>query len=106
MRPKTNRGPAKVRTKPQPRSLAVSLRGLRNGNDLARLMAALISDTLDGAVSSNVGGVVVAAASRLLKVNEMRLKYGEVSGGKRLDLVLVAGEGEPEEKPRPKRKAA
>jgi len=40
-------------------------------------MSALMSDLIEGAVTPNVSNAVVNAGGKLLKVVELRLKYGK-----------------------------
>lgn len=40
-------------------------------------MGALIGDLLDGSVDATVGNAVVNAGGKMLKVVELRLKYGQ-----------------------------
>jgi hypothetical protein len=76
-------------TKP-PRSLAIAARGIKIGQDYAKLMSALMCDLIEGRVTPNVGNATCNAGGKLLKVIEMEYKYGtkgEGGSGKTLRLV-------------------
>ena len=74
----------------QPRSLAISERGIRTGGDFATLMSALMSDIIGGRVSPQVGNAACNAGGKLLKIVEMQYQYGKQihpGGGRELSLV-------------------
>jgi len=64
-----------------PRSLAVATKGVKTGEDFARLMSALMSDLIEGRVTPNVGNATCNAGGKLLKVVEMQYKYGTKGPG-------------------------
>ena len=61
---------------PNPRSLAVSAKGVETGEDFARLMSALMSDVIEGRITPDISNAAVNAGGKLLKVIEMQYKYG------------------------------
>lgn len=64
----------------QPRSLAISERGIKTGADFASLMSSLMVDIISGRVTPAVGNAACNAGGKLLKVVEMQYKYGTQSG--------------------------
>ena len=73
-----------------PRSLVLAAAGVKSASDFAQMMSALMSDLLEGRVTPNTGNAVVNAGGKLLKVVEMRLKYGVTTVvGKQKALELV-----------------
>lgn len=60
----------------QPRSLNIAARGIVTADDMAQLMSALMSDLIEGRISPMVGNATCNASGKLLKVVEMRFKYG------------------------------
>jgi hypothetical protein len=74
----------------EPRSLAISERGIRTGGDFASLMSALMSDIIGGRVTPQVGNAACNAGGKLLKIVEMQYQYGKqrgVNGDRELSLV-------------------
>lgn len=67
---KTERGKA------IPQSLSVANAGVKTGTDFANLMSNLMSDLISGRVTPQVGNAVCNAGGKLLKVVEMKHKYG------------------------------
>lgn len=68
-----------------PRSGDVAKSGITTGADFANLMSALMSDLIEGRVSPNIGNATCKAASQLLRVVELQMKYGtEGKNGKRV----------------------
>lgn len=63
------------------------------------MMAALMSDLLDGRVTPNVGNATCNAGGKLLKVVEMQFKYGTQGPGQHKTLTLAIEQ--PEQKPEP-----
>lgn len=59
-----------------PRSLAIAQRGVETSGDFTQLMSALMGDLLEGSIDASVGNAVVNAGGKMLKVVELRLKYG------------------------------
>jgi hypothetical protein len=76
----------------EPRSLAISERGINTGSDFSSLMSSLMSDIIAGRVTPGVGNAVCNAGGKLLKVVEMQYRYGTQSGnqGERV-LMLTPG---------------
>lgn len=66
--------------KAEPRSLAISERGIRTGSDFANLMSAMMGDIISGRVTPAVGNAACNAGGKLLKIVEMQQKYGTQSG--------------------------
>lgn len=64
-----------------PRSLALAARGVHTGADFASLMAALMSDTIEGRIAPGVSNAVCNAGAKLLKVVEMQFRYGRKVDG-------------------------
>lgn len=74
----------------QPRSLAMFDRGIRNGNDFASLMVALMGDIIAGRITPKVGNAACNAGGKLLKVVEMQHQYGKQGApGTARELTLV-----------------
>ena len=73
-----------------PRSLAIAQGGIKTDRDFSALMSALMSDLIDGSVTPGVGNATVNAGGKLLKVVEMRLKYGTQHGESEKLLQLTA----------------
>lgn len=61
---------------PQARSSALAAEGVATGTQFANLMAALMSDVIEGRISPVVSNAAVSAGRNLLKVVEMEYKYG------------------------------
>ena len=88
---KSKRG-AKVDTKPD--SLAIADGGIKTGTDFANLMSTLMSDLIAGRVTPQIGNAVCNAGGKLLKIVEMKHKYGKPRS-ERLnepDLTLATGD--------------
>jgi hypothetical protein len=64
------------------RSVEIGSQGVKTAADFAALMSALMSDLLSGRVTPQTGNAVVNAGGKLLKVVEMRLKYGTAKSAK------------------------
>lgn len=79
--------PAKIGS---PRSLAIAKSGIATDRDFSALMSAIMSDLIEGTVTPSVGNATVNAGGKLLKVVEMRLKYGTQDGGEEKLLRLTA----------------
>jgi hypothetical protein len=73
-----------------PRSLEIARKGINTDRDFSSLMSAIMSDLIDGAVTPSVGNATVNAGGKLLKVVEMRLKYGTQHGDNEKLLRLTA----------------
>lgn len=72
----------------EPRSLAISERGISTGSDFAGLMSALMGDIISGRVTPAVGNAACNAGGKLLKIVEMQYRYGTQSGAQN-DRVLT-----------------
>lgn len=59
-----------------PRSIAIGAAGVSTGEDFAKLMSALMSDVLEGRISTDVANAACNAGGKLLKVVEMQYRYG------------------------------
>lgn len=73
-----------------PRSLAISQRGIRTGDDFANLMSALMSDVIEGALNPVVVNAAVNAGGKLLKVVEMEHRYGPRGHSERPQTMTLA----------------
>ena len=82
----------------EPRSLAVSSRGIKTGSDFANLMSCLMSDIIDGRVTPAVGNAACNAGGKLLKVVEMQYKYGTQGKGQSEKVLMLAPEAKMEAK--------
>ena len=60
-----------------PQTVEIAKAGIRTGQDFANLMAALMSDVLEGRVSPVVANAACNAGGKLLKVVEMQYRYGK-----------------------------
>jgi hypothetical protein len=67
-------------TSTSPRSLPIAKKGITTDRDFSALMSAIMSDLIEGTVTPSVGNATVNAGGKLLKVVEMRLKYGTQHG--------------------------
>ena len=63
------------RRKP-PRSLEIAQRGIYSDKDFAQCMSALMSDLIEERLTPGVGNAVVNAGGKLLKLVELRNRYG------------------------------
>lgn len=88
----TANGKALSRKAGKPRSLPVSERGIRTGQDFAHLMSALMGDIISGRVAPAVGNAACNAGGKLLKVVEMQYKYGTQSGDQGARTLMLAPE--------------
>ena len=80
---------AKVSKGKTARSLALAHGGITSGVDFARVMSALMSDVLEGAVTPEIANATVNAGGKLLKVVEMQYKYAPPKFGEQPVLVLA-----------------
>jgi len=71
------------------RSLALAHDGITSGVDFARVMSALMSDVLEGAVTPEIANATVNAGGKLLKVVEMQYKYAPPKLGEQPQLLLA-----------------
>ena len=62
------------------RSLAIASEGVANDRQFAQLMSAIMSDLIDGSIDPKTSNAVCNAAGKLLKVVEMRHRYGKPGG--------------------------
>lgn len=74
-----------------PQSLAVANNGVKTGSDFANLMSNLMSDLISGKITPQVGNAVCNAGGKLLKIVEMKHKYGTAGEEKQPDLTLATG---------------
>lgn len=84
---------AAVAANPKSRSLAIAASGVRTSREFARLMSALMSDVIEGAVTPATANAAVNAGGKLLKAVELQLRYGRANGeggDKILDLTAGA----------------
>lgn len=68
-----------------PLSTEIARRGIKTDGDFAAVFTALIGDTLSGAINPNVCNAACNSAGKLLKMFELRHKYGGTAGSVRLD---------------------
>lgn len=59
-----------------PRSFAIGAAGVQTGEDFAQFMSALMSDVIEGRISTDVANAACNAGGKLLKVVEMQYRYG------------------------------
>lgn len=76
----------------EPRSLAISERGIRTGAQFAGLMSAMMGDIISGRVTPAVGNAACNAGGKLLKVVEMQYKFGTQSGNQGDKTLILANE--------------
>ena len=69
--------------------------GVTTGVDFARLMSAMMSDVIEGAITPDIANAACNAGGKLLKVVEMQYKYAPPKVGEQPELVLAPKE-EPE----------
>ena len=58
------------------RSANIAARGITNEHQFASLMSAMMSDAISSALTPGVINATCNAAGKLLKITELRLKYG------------------------------
>lgn len=80
------------KTPSEPRSLAISEKGIATGSQFAALMSALMGDIVSGRVTPAVGNATCNAGGKLLKVVEMQYKYGTQSGNQGDRILTLAPE--------------
>jgi len=74
----------------QPRCIKIAQRGVRTGGDFASLMAALMSDVIEGRVSAQTANAACNAGGKLLKIVDMQIKYATKNGaGRERELNLL-----------------
>lgn len=78
----------------RPQSLAIAKSGIKTGTDFANLMSTLMSDLISGRITPQTGNAVCNAGGKLLKIVEMKHKYGKTSSEQQQqpDLMLAMGE--------------
>lgn len=81
-------------SKKVPQSLQIAGKGVKTGTDSANLMSCLMSDLISGKVTPQIGNAVCNAGGKLLKVVEMKQKYGVTpsSTAEQPDLQLATGD--------------
>lgn len=84
-------GNAPVAPYQEPRSLAISSRGVKTGEDFANLMSAMMSDVIDGRINPAVANAACNAGGKLLKAVEMQYRYGKQSEQREPTLTLAPG---------------
>lgn len=75
----------------EPRCITHSRKGIKTGDDFANYMSALMSDLVEGRITPSVGNAACNAGGKLLKVVEMKYKYGtqgEGAGNKSITLAI------------------
>lgn len=88
----SKKGTDKSKTVPQ--SLQIANTGVKTGTDFANLMSNLMSDLIAGRVTPQIGNAVCNAGGKLLKIVEMRHKYGVTPTSEQPsqpDLTLASG---------------
>jgi hypothetical protein len=76
-----------------PRSLSITGRGVRSGEDFADLMSALMGDVIEGSISPNVANAACNAGRQLLRITEMQYRWGRPGNESRPTLTLAPGRG-------------
>ena len=74
------------------RSVAIARRGIQTGQDFANYMSALMADVVEGKITPQVANAGCNAGGKLLKIVEMRYKYGQPTTAKKVgrqDLALA-----------------
>lgn len=61
---------------PTARSLQYAQSGIRNSEDFANMMSAMMSDIIEGKLNPQTANAAINAGGKLLKVVEMEYKYG------------------------------
>lgn len=87
----TARSKAVTQKAAQPKSLAISERGVKTGSDFAAL-SSLMGDIIAGRVTPAVGNAACNAGGKLLKVVEMQYKFGTQSGSQGNRILTLAPE--------------
>lgn len=73
--------------KEAPRSVEIASSGIRDDHQAAEYLSALIGDVMTDRVSVRIANTGVNAMGKLLKLVEMRQKYGQPENARSLDLV-------------------
>lgn len=79
--------------KTRPKMLQFSERGIRTDADFANMMSALITDLAAGDISPQTGNAICNAGGKLLKVYEMKYRYGKEPGPSEPEKVLMLASG-------------
>ena len=82
----------------QPKSLPIAAKGIKTSGDFSDFMSAMMSDLVEGKLTPSVGNAACNAGGKLLKMVEMKYKYGSRSGGKQPRKTLTIAFEEEEEK--------
>ena len=61
---------------PAARSLKYAQAGIKNSEDFANMMSAMISDIIEGKLNPQTANAAINAGGKLLKIVEMEYKYG------------------------------
>ena len=80
---------AKVSKGKTARSLALAQDGITSGVDFARIMSALMSDVIEGAITPDIANATCNAGGKLLKVVEMQYKFAPPKLGEQPMLLLA-----------------
>ena len=77
-----------------PQSLQAANSGVKTGSDFANLMSNLMTDLIAGRITPQVGNAVCNAGGKLLKIVEMKHKYGasQPDAPKQPEIMLALGE--------------
>lgn len=65
----------------QPKSVQIASEGIVDATQFARLMAAIIADVGTGDITPGTANAMVNAGGKLLKIVDMRLRWGNRQGG-------------------------
>jgi hypothetical protein len=71
-----------------PRSLAIFAEGIKTDGDFASAMSVLMGDLIEGTVTPAVGNAVCKAGGNMLKVIELKYKYGHDGNSTRREKTL------------------
>jgi len=71
------------------RSLPLAQKGIVSGMDFARMMSALMSDVIEGAITPDIANATCNAGGKLLKVVELQYKFAPPKLGEQPLLVLA-----------------
>lgn len=91
--PEDRKGSKKgVKKQSAPRSLEIAKRGIKTDADFANMMSALMSDLIEGNVTPSVGNATCNAGGKLLKIVELKYKYGTQKDAQSGKVLLLATE--------------
>jgi hypothetical protein len=88
-------GDQKASSRTEPRSLAISERGIKTGADFASVMSNLMGDIISGRVTPAIGNAACNAGGKLLKIVEMQYKFGTQSGDQGSRTLILAPDQTP-----------